>query len=343
MKILNRNKMKKIKIAMSSLLVMLATTAFAQSPSWSVNPNSYQYNMTVIAVLEVNCEELADSTNKLAAYVDDTLRGVANTSNVVNGRYLVTMSVYSQQASGETVSFRFYDEKTDSIYYSIDSVAFQEDAVYGSLRVPFTVKTRNAPSGLTLSNDSILENQSIGQLIGQFKTNEADNNQNYTYDFVSGAETNDNGFFSINGDQLIANFTADYEVQSTYLIHVKTTDDIGCSYDSLMTIYVKKSGERNTNIGNESSSLDNANTYISPNGDGYNDYWQLQNVHQYSDYKLTIFSTNGEIVFEKKSNYHNEWDGTSNGKPLAEGVYYYILQDNKSSQNTFKGTITLKR
>ena len=329
--------MKQIQFQMGIFLLLIANTLTAQSPIWSINPNVYQYNMTVVATLELNCKELTDPSNKLGAFVDDTLRGIAHTSNVINGRYVATMSVYSSVASGEKVSFRFYDHASDSTYYSKDSVAFQGDAVYGSINAPYKVNTNNVPSGITLSNNKMQENEAAGQFIGFFGTVDKDLNQVHAYSFVNGMESNNNSFFSISENQLIADSTANYEKKNTYLIHVKTTDSAGCSFDSLMVIDVN-----NNSPGFANYNLDDASTYISPNADGYNDYWQIQNLHQYANYRLIIFSTNGEIVFEKSSNYSNEWDGTFNGKPLPEGVYYYNFQE-INGQNNFKGTITLKR
>jgi len=95
--------MKHIQNLLSGILFLGATSLFAQSPSWSVNANSFQYDMTVTAALDLNCVELTNPSNKLGAFVGGVLRGTATTSNVINGKYLTTMSVYSNTASGENV------------------------------------------------------------------------------------------------------------------------------------------------------------------------------------------------------------------------------------------------
>jgi gliding motility-associated-like protein len=61
---------------------------------------------------------------------------------------------------------------------------------------------------------------------------------------------------------------------------------------------------------------------ISPNGDGNNDYFDLegQNVS-----KLQIFNRYGMVVY-KKDNYSNQWYGQSDdGEELPDGTYYYVI------------------
>lgn len=65
------------------------------------------------------------------------------------------------------------------------------------------------------------------------------------------------------------------------------------------------------------------NTF-SPNGDGVNDFWELPSVESFSDCILAIFDRSGRRVFEQLG-YSNNWEGNSNGKPLPEGVYFYVM------------------
>lgn len=61
---------------------------------------------------------------------------------------------------------------------------------------------------------------------------------------------------------------------------------------------------------------------ISPNGDGYNDYFDLegQNVT-----KLQIFNRYGTVVYSK-GGYTNQWYGQSDdGEELPDGTYYYVI------------------
>lgn len=74
---------------------------------------------------------------------------------------------------------------------------------------------------------------------------------------------------------------------------------------------------------------------ITPNGDMYNQYFHITNVHLYKNSELTIFDRWGKEVYSAV-NYQNDWDG--NG--LSAGVYYYVL-DLKRDKKVYKGPITI--
>ena len=251
--------MKQIRNLISGWILLASSSLFAQAPTWSVNANAFQYDMTVTATLDVNCVELTNPSNKLGAFVGGVLRGTANTSNVINGKYLATMSVYSNVSSGENVSFRFYNVTTDSIYQSVDNVVFQDNAIYGTLSAPFIVKTNNAPTAISISNDSITENQVSGQVVGSFTTADVDANQSHTYSLVSGVGATNNLIFSISGSQLIANFTADFENKSSYSIRIRSTDSQGCSLERVLMLYVKNLNDAPTAISLSSSNINEGN------------------------------------------------------------------------------------
>jgi len=80
--------------------------------------------------------------------------------------------------------------------------------------------------------------------------------------------------------------------------------------------------------------------FITPNGDNWNDKWVLDpDVSIYGNCKLIILSNAGEKIFES-TGYQNDWDGTHDGKPLPQDVYYYIC-DCANKKET--GSITILR
>ncbi|WP_316831894.1 gliding motility-associated C-terminal domain-containing protein [Pedobacter aquatilis] len=84
-----------------------------------------------------------------------------------------------------------------------------------------------------------------------------------------------------------------------------------------------------------------ASTVVSPNGDGYNDKFIIKNIDYYPNNTLKIFDKTGRVLYTKHT-YANDWDGTVNGSPLAEGTYYYII-DLGTGIGTFKGFINIIR
>lgn len=84
-----------------------------------------------------------------------------------------------------------------------------------------------------------------------------------------------------------------------------------------------------------------ATNIMSPNGDGLNDKWVIDNIDLYPNNEVRIFDKAGRFIYGKKG-YDNSWDATLNGTPLAEGTYYYII-DFGTSRPKFKGFITVIR
>ncbi len=68
---------------------------------------------------------------------------------------------------------------------------------------------------------------------------------------------------------------------------------------------------------------------FTPNGDGINDTWDIQNIGQYPNCIVEIFSRYGDKVFYS-SGYNTAWNGKHNGANLPVGTYYYIIKLNSS-------------
>lgn len=80
---------------------------------------------------------------------------------------------------------------------------------------------------------------------------------------------------------------------------------------------------------------------ITPNGDGVNDSWIIENIDKFLRNEIWIYNRNGNLVFNTE-NYQNDWYGTYNGKELPEGTYFYII-DLGEGKDPFKGHITIIR
>lgn len=78
---------------------------------------------------------------------------------------------------------------------------------------------------------------------------------------------------------------------------------------------------------------------MTPNGDGKNDFLIIKNLDYYPDHSLRIFDRSGRIIYQKV-NYQNDWDGSIEGSPLAEGTYYYVV-DFGAGKNRLKGFVSI--
>jgi hypothetical protein len=85
----------------------------AQDPNWSVNAASYQYSMTFTTFLNVDGITLTSANDKVAAFVNGEIRGVANVTYVASAnKYVAYLSVYSN-TNNETISFKIYNSSTN--------------------------------------------------------------------------------------------------------------------------------------------------------------------------------------------------------------------------------------
>lgn len=82
---------------------------------------------------------------------------------------------------------------------------------------------------------------------------------------------------------------------------------------------------------------------FSPNGDGVNDFFVIQN-HTGERLSFQVFNRWGNLVY-KNDNYQNEWSGQANvgvtiGNGLPDGTYYYIVESESHKEVRF---ITIHR
>ncbi len=65
---------------------------------------------------------------------------------------------------------------------------------------------------------------------------------------------------------------------------------------------------------------------ISPNSDGINDTWVIQNIDQYPDNEVKIYNRWGSRVYATRG-YDNTWTGDfQDGGPLPDGTYFYVVE-----------------
>ncbi|MCA6437352.1 MAG: gliding motility-associated C-terminal domain-containing protein [Bacteroidota bacterium] len=83
--------------------------------------------------------------------------------------------------------------------------------------------------------------------------------------------------------------------------------------------------------------------HFTPNGDSYNDTWNIGNINSLLKYEITVFNKWGQKVHEQSDKYV-PWDGTWNGIKVADATYYYVItyEDGKDKK-TIKGDVTILR
>jgi gliding motility-associated-like protein len=79
--------------------------------------------------------------------------------------------------------------------------------------------------------------------------------------------------------------------------------------------------------------------FITPNGDGYNDIWEIPFISNNPDADIKIYDRFGKLITSYKGS-DRGWDGTSEGKLVNPDTYWYII-DLKDGSDPIKGKITV--
>jgi gliding motility-associated-like protein len=83
--------------------------------------------------------------------------------------------------------------------------------------------------------------------------------------------------------------------------------------------------------------------FFSPNGDATGQQWTVGKIEEYPQCGVTIYDDKGVKVYDAKP-YLNNWEGSFiNGRPLPDGVYYYIIRCDGEENNPRTGSITILR
>ena len=89
-------------------------------------------------------------------------------------------------------------------------------------------------------------------------------------------------------------------------------------------LYVKD--KNNCGVANLEISVVGFPKFFTPNNDGINDFFFVNERLLYDPIHLIVYNRWGMKIFEDFE-YLNNWDGDNSvGKPLVNGTYYYVLK-----------------
>jgi len=126
----------------------------------------------------------------------------------------------------------------------------------------------------------------------------------------------------------VSNPVASPTSTTTYLLTVQ--DQYGCVNRDSVTVRVE---DHHRLI---------ATNIVTPDGNGKNDTWYVQNIENYPNAEVIIFNRWGTIVYQSQG-YQNNWNGTNAKRDiLPDGAYYYVITI-PGSEVIYKGTVTIMR
>ena len=117
------------------------------------------------------------------------------------------------------------------------------------------------------------------------------------------------------------------EIQSSSTIILTVVDTNGCTNSDTV------------NVINSQMSCFSYPTIFTPNGDGYNDVWEIQGVEFYPSLTVQIFNRWGQQVFLSEG-YSSPWNGTYKNEPLPTGDYFFIID--LGDNHPINGSLTIK-
>ncbi|WP_333820814.1 InlB B-repeat-containing protein [Ohtaekwangia sp.] len=75
-------------------------------------------------------------------------------------------------------------------------------------------------------------------------------------------------------------------------------------------------------------------------GDWSTELWNIENAYLLDGCEIVIYNRQGQKVYSS-TGYPTPWDGTSSGKPLPDGAYFYVIRHPDNSKQT--GSVTIAR
>jgi LPXTG-site transpeptidase (sortase) family protein len=140
-------------------------------------------------------------------------------------------------------SAEIFDYETKDTYSicvkSTDDDLVSPEYLYQPLTISIT-DANDAPTDISLSSASIVENSSVGTVIGGMDTTDQDKaaGDTFSYSLVSGSGDTDNNSFTISGSNLLSRKIFDFESKTSYSIRVQTSDSQNETYQKAFTISI---------------------------------------------------------------------------------------------------------
>lgn len=172
-------------------------------------------------------------------------------------------------------------------------LSFEKEFLISISKTPIVLGTGNVPSSKKQTAASATP--SISKGYNSFLTVTGENLTGYSWSPGIGLSANN-----------IANPVASPTQTTTY--NVTVTNSFGST--TVVPITITVFNDYNVT----------PNNILTPNGDGANDTWAVENIFSYPNNEVKVFDKAGRLVFTQKG-YANTWDASN----LTPDTYYYII------------------
>ncbi len=131
-----------------------------------------------------------------------------------------------------------FDYETKSTYNICLRVTDQGGLTFDKNFVISVNNVNEPPTNITLSNNTVNENQPINTVVGALSATDPDAGATFTFSLTCAAPGADDTSFNVSGTNLRTSAIFDYETKSTYNICLRVTDQGGLTFDKNFVITV---------------------------------------------------------------------------------------------------------
>lgn len=279
------------------------------TPDWTVNPGEFQFSMTLVASVRVDNTLSTDTGDQIGVFVNDELRGTGKLSVEVpsTGALVAFIQVYSNEVSGEDLTFRIYDASADEVVAAVNAEVFEDGKKLGGNQQPYEVTNNTIPTLIQLSADNFDENLGVGTQVATLSNNDPDEEETHSYSLASGEGDDHNDRFSIDGTALKTAATFDYEQLAAVSLRIKVTDSKGAEYTQTLTMSVNDANDAPTAINLDNSQI-NENVSVSTEvGTLASEDQDAEDTHVYTlvdgegDTHNALFQVDGRVILSQET------------------------------------------
>ncbi|WP_317898033.1 gliding motility-associated C-terminal domain-containing protein [Aurantibacillus circumpalustris] len=233
--------------------------------------------------------------------------------------------------AGDTLHLSDFSGKLLNWFSSIDNGSNWTQLSDTTTYITYTTVTKSFWYKATVKNGICPMETTTPAIVALYNTNPANAGEDVTitrHEKIT-LRGSGNGFASWNNPEFLSdrsnfNPTADPMNTTNYVLTLK--DLHGCITKDSVTVNV----------------IVPIPTAISPNGDGVNDYFEIDKIDTYPNNSLIIFNRWGKQIFNA-SPYNNSWNGKSEGgHDLPDDQYYYVF-DFGNGEKPVTNYILIKR
>jgi gliding motility-associated-like protein len=267
------------------------------------------------------------------------------------------------------------DENYDFNYVPADFTVSKADLTFTADDKTKVFQQPNPELTFVISGFANGETQSVLDVLPDIQTTAVQNSSVGSYSItISGGDDNNYNYIYVSGTLTVTKFQqtisfTDFPekllVEDSYTLVASSTSGLTVLFESMDTQKATVTGDQLTGISKGTVEIrayhpgdldyDPAEAFVTvevfsshkdimhlftPNGDAFNNYWELPELATWGKCEVKVFNRWGKLVFTD-ADYNNLWDGTSKGNPLPEGAYYFVIKTENAG--TVKGTVNIVR